>query len=195
MPQAHLASQRQGARHNFPYLRYFVSWKEPLTVNRRLLFDAARRTLKPAGAQFQLAGRKVRGAAIYSKCVSALVWARGVGDDAVYFFVGLNLWLDRRDADAWRVVPIGAGITGKLDCTGRTRMDNRWRVRLGRLGHWSHCRARCHRDFAVPGAAQRSNRYALLDANRSLNHGSASSDPINQISYKIYSCICNEYEG
>jgi hypothetical protein len=28
-----------------------------------------------------------------------------------------------------------------------------------------------------------------------LNHGSASSDPINQISYKIYSFMCNEYEG
>jgi len=63
------------------------------TVTNMLLFDATHRTLKPVVAQLQYAGRKNRGAALYSECVAALVRARGMGDDAAYILIAQTFGL------------------------------------------------------------------------------------------------------
>lgn len=58
-----------------------------------LLFDATHRSLRPVVAQLQQAGRKGRGAALYSECLAALELARGMGDDAAFVLIAQTFGL------------------------------------------------------------------------------------------------------
>ncbi len=82
-----------------------------------LLFDATHRTLRPVVAQLQQAGRKGRGAALYSECIAAMEQARGMGDDAALVLIAQTFGLVM-DQDGYSDASI-AWLLEAVECAKR----------------------------------------------------------------------------